>query len=699
MPIRKFSPSNTMRKLIVIVFCTLLAITGNNNLYGQTGRAKPATPDKRANNADKRANTTPDKRANTPPEKRVNPSLTNGKLILPAKGLLRIENLRGNVQIYLTSRPDIEILAQVPIRKQAAQANELEVADKSDQISLATRPTELNNPVDLKITAPLGTALRLYSQQGNIEVTGAEANMMARTRRGNITINLANGSNIDVDLTSSEGTLQLSPNLHFYGTYDAHSLFGRIGEGGSIFAGHTERGQIAINFIASNDAAAQNELPQNESAKNESIKPNLPVPTQRADNRADNRNSGGAISSNNSNNRSNNDSLKNNTAKNDNSSYPKNDNSRNNSSQNNARNDSPGKDNRSYDEDDYDADRGSDGTIASNSDTPPLRPRSTDAPKLRLPGDEPDDTIDNGVKDSTGSTNNKEDDGVLRIESKLVTVNANALQRSGRPLTDLRKENFHLYEDRVEQEIVHFQSTESPFNMILLIDLSGSLKEKLDLIRRAALRFVRAARPTDKVAIVTFSSKIRIACNLTSNREELRRGIENIREPEGGTNFYDAMESVLNKIVSQVPGERNAIVVMSDGVDNMLPGIPGEGSKISFNAMSEHIQEADTLVFPIFIDTEQELVDELGQSVTRAYAIARSQLKELADATGGGIYYAQQVTDLEGCYEAVAADLRTIYSLGYYPSNSEHDNTFRRIQVKVDRDDAQVRARRGYYAK
>lgn len=295
--------------------------------------------------------------------------------------------------------------------------------------------------------------------------------------------------------------------------------------------------------------------------------------------------------------------------------------------------------------------------------------------------------------------NYSNDSDILKIESQLVTTNVSATLANGQLLADLTKADFKIYEDGVQQEIVHFQPVDTPFNLVLLIDLSGSVRDKIDLIRRAAKRFIRATRPEDKVAVVTFTARTRIVSPLTTNHEEVIKRIDKIRKPDGGTNFYDALEDTLRGILAPVHNERNAIILMSDGVDNVLPGVPGEGSVISFEETFEHLQEANTIVYPIYLDTEQEAVEEFGREIVPAYRIARKELQDMADATGGVGFYAQRVEDLEGQYEKVAAQLRLIYSIGYYPNNTEHDGRFHKIKVKINREGAQARNRRGYYAK
>src|SRR5262249_25863815 len=331
-----------------------------------------------------------------------------------------------------------------------------------------------------------------------------------------------------------------------------------------------------------------------------------------------------------------------------------------------------------------------------SKDLPVREAAGSSTPALRRPEDRP---IATPSAASADSSNDDLSDNILRIESRLVTVNASVSNENGLPIVNLRKEDFTLFEDGVQQEVVHFQPVNTPFNMVLLIDLSGSVHEKINLIRNAARKFIQATRSDDKVAIVTFSSSTQLVCPLTNNRSELYRRLDDIKKPDGGTNFYDAVNDTFKLVLDKVRGERNVIVIMSDGVDNALPGVPGHGSEMSFEELTSRVQESDSLIFPIYLDTEAETVDEFGPKIEKAYEIARKQLKELADDTGGIMFYANRVEDLEGRYDQVAAELRTIYSLGYYPTNSAKDGSFHKTRLRVSAEDAGVRARRGYYAK
>jgi VWFA-related protein len=294
--------------------------------------------------------------------------------------------------------------------------------------------------------------------------------------------------------------------------------------------------------------------------------------------------------------------------------------------------------------------------------------------------------------------NNQDDDGVIRIDTNLVNLNVSVLDRGGRAITNLKETNFQVFEDGVQQQVSHFQSVNSPFNLVLLIDLSGSIIDKIDIVRRAALRFIEATRPEDKVAVVAFTRSVFVVSDLTNDRELLRQRLQYMNAARGGTAFYESMWFTLDQIIKPVNNERNAVVLLSDGVDNAISFTYPIRSRVSYEQVLRKAQETNVLIFPVYLDTEAENVSQ-GIEQAESYEIARKQLTMLAELTGGVYFRAARVENLEGVYEKVAADLRTLYSVAYYPSNAVRDGSWRKLKVKVNLPDVAVRTRRGYYAK
>jgi VWFA-related protein len=333
------------------------------------------------------------------------------------------------------------------------------------------------------------------------------------------------------------------------------------------------------------------------------------------------------------------------------------------------------------------------------SDSPEESSASTSArttpPELRRADDS---SRDRARDDATPADSGRDEDAIL-LKAALVNLNVSVTNRAGVSLGNLKKDDFAVAENGETQKIEFFQSTAAPFNLVLALDLSGSIKEKLDLVKSAALRFIDVVGPQDKVAVVTFTDEIRVVSQLTSDREELKRRIRSIDKPQGGTAFYEAMWFAMMDTLRGTRGQRNAIVVMTDGVDSSLDRYNPMQTRVTFNQLGRRLEESDVIVFPIYLDTEYEEVFERGNSTSEAYAIARDQLERLAELTGGQKFTAEKANDLSGVYKQVAAALRTVYSVGYYPTNPEKDGTFRRVRVSVDRPDAAVKTRKGYYAK
>ena len=289
----------------------------------------------------------------------------------------------------------------------------------------------------------------------------------------------------------------------------------------------------------------------------------------------------------------------------------------------------------------------------------------------------------------------------IRIDTDLVNVSASVFSRqSSLPKSALEQKDFAVFENGEPQQISFFASAETPFDLVLLLDLSGSTADKIKLIRTSSKRFVDAARPGDRIAILTFTSDIEVVSRLTLDHEALKTSIDQIEKPRGGTNFWDALRFVLEHIVSQsrVEGRRSAVVVMTDGVDNALPGVFGDGSVTTFAELIDVVRRSDTVVLPIYLDTVKE--GRHNGTPVSAYALAQQQLSELASVSGNTVYQARKVEDLNGVYAQVIRDLSTVYSIGYRPANRVRDGSWRAVAVQlVGRPDLVVRARRGYYAK
>jgi len=347
-------------------------------------------------------------------------------------------------------------------------------------------------------------------------------------------------------------------------------------------------------------------------------------------------------------------------------------------------------------------------------DLPPLREYLRGLEKLyRLPLIKSTGTLTNSFSDQSQtsiaratdpellSASSSDDVDVVRVETNLVSLNISIYATKLRTeVAKLEQKDFTITEDGHPQEISFFATTEVPFDLVLLLDLSGSTADKRDLIRKSTKKFIEAARPTDRIAIVTFADDFWIVSPLTMDRERLFSAAKQI-SGGGGSRVWDALEFTLDQVLgSATSPRRRAIVFMTDGVDNALQGGTA-GSSISYADLLESVRKHDALIVPIYLDTEDRNSDSfLGDMGRRAYENARNTLGVLAYESGGLYYRARKVEDLNGVYEQVIEDLSKVYSLGYRSTNEKRDGSWRTVNIEITaHSDLKTRARPGYYAK
>ena len=299
-----------------------------------------------------------------------------------------------------------------------------------------------------------------------------------------------------------------------------------------------------------------------------------------------------------------------------------------------------------------------------------------------------------------GTTVSQDPIETVRIDSDLVDLKVSVLGLSSdADAALLQQKDFQVLEDGTPQEIAFFAAADAPFDLVLMLDISGSTSGKLKMIRRSAKRFVDAARPIDRIAVATFTDQLFLLSKFTLDRRQLKKDLDQVDDAFGGTNFWDSLDFVLKDLVPQNEGlRRTAIVVMTDGVDNALPDVKGPGSELPFENLLTNIRNSEALVFPVYLDTEEE--DIRKYRVPRsAYATAREQLAQIATASGTTMYRAAKLEDLDRLYAQVIRDLSRVYSIGYRPSNRTLDGTWRNVQVQlVGRPNLQARTKRGYFA-
>lgn len=308
-----------------------------------------------------------------------------------------------------------------------------------------------------------------------------------------------------------------------------------------------------------------------------------------------------------------------------------------------------------------------------------------------------------------------EDEEIERVNSSLVRLNIGVVDAKGRPIINLVRDNFAVYENGEAQAIQSFEPVESPFSVVLLLDMSGSTINFRQQLKLAAGRFVDALAPNDRVAVVQFNSKVKELFGFTSSRREIANAINNA-DGGGPTQLYQALAFSLNKLAKE--GERRkAIVVMTDGVDTnnyKSDGLLASNMPTNEEAFAKikpedapalrNVQNAaDKLgvtIYPLALPSGE--IKNIPDPTPRQYAIyqaARVRLQSLADRTGGRLNEIRQLGEMARLYAEVAADLRTLYSITYQPKNTTRDGQWRPIRITVNNPELLARTRPGYFAK
>lgn len=300
---------------------------------------------------------------------------------------------------------------------------------------------------------------------------------------------------------------------------------------------------------------------------------------------------------------------------------------------------------------------------------------------------------------------------VIRVNTTLVTLPVSVMDRDGRYIPNLRKEDFRLWEDGVEQDVAFFASVDKPFSVVLMLDTSGSTRFRLEDIQDAAITFVNQLRQDDRVMVVSFDDNVRVLTEFTSDRYRLRDAIRRT-QTGNGTKLYDAVDLVINQRLSSATG-RKAVVLFTDGVDTT-------SSHASYASNIRDAEELDALIYPVQYNTYTDQggggsnADVLGQVLgaifgkgggnsgggtgnsKHEYDLANRYLHELAERTGARDYQADSTQNLASAFANIAEELRRQYSLGYYPKTPAQAGQRRQIRVRVNQPNLAVRTRDSY---
>ena len=288
-----------------------------------------------------------------------------------------------------------------------------------------------------------------------------------------------------------------------------------------------------------------------------------------------------------------------------------------------------------------------------------------------------------------------DDETPIVVETAFVSLDVIVPDAVGSGSATLEKTDFQLSDNGKLVEIETFARAEAPFDIMLLLDLSGSTADKVGLIKKTTRRFVEMKRPIDRVAVVVFHDRQIVVSELESDSEVLLSRIKDIGG-RGGSSVWESVRFALDMLDEKsTGGRRKAVVLMSDGVDNQLSFYPTLTKRISFADLVERVQRSTAAVFPIYLDTED---GRPGSS--RVYADARRTLSYLADQSTGNMYTAKKLDDLNDIYDRVLKDVGTVYTLGFTPDVESGSQQWRALKVEIpSRPNLKIKHRPGYFTR
>ena len=301
------------------------------------------------------------------------------------------------------------------------------------------------------------------------------------------------------------------------------------------------------------------------------------------------------------------------------------------------------------------------------------------------PRDEEKTVKDDVKRDTPGTSINKKQG--LHMDVDLALVNVTVTDPYNRLVTGLDPDNFRVFEDNIEQEVVTFSSEDVPISIGVIFDFSGSMANKIGKAREAALQFFKTANPQDEFFLVSFNERAELTSAFTNSVEDLQSRMM-LTAPKGRTALLDAIYLGLSQMRGAKNGKR-ALLILSDGGDNH--------SRYNESDIKRLVKEADTQLYAIGI------FDPLGyRNRTPEELNGPSLLSEITEMTGGRVFAVENLNELPDIASKIGMELRNQYVLGYRPSNKAHDARWRKIKIKLRAPKGlpplNVYSKTGYYA-
>ncbi|HYG82250.1 MAG TPA: VWA domain-containing protein [Pyrinomonadaceae bacterium] len=275
---------------------------------------------------------------------------------------------------------------------------------------------------------------------------------------------------------------------------------------------------------------------------------------------------------------------------------------------------------------------------------------------------------------------------------QLMRLNVSVTDRHGRALPGLGARDFSVFENGQERRVASVEPASAPFNLVLLLDVSGSVDEHINFIRKSARNFIATVGGQDRIAVVSFRDDVQVISDFTTDRALLYERLKDI-EAGGATALYDALAYTLVEQLKQLRGERTAVVIMSDGDDNK--------SFVPFGAVLDAVIESGALIYPLYVpsglireasvERAETTVDPTRRRYLTLTTRADEEGRKLAEVSGGVYYPIARLEDMQRAYDDIVAQLRTSYKLTYASNDAGASSQGRRLRVRVNRDGASVR--------
>ena len=274
-----------------------------------------------------------------------------------------------------------------------------------------------------------------------------------------------------------------------------------------------------------------------------------------------------------------------------------------------------------------------------------------------------------GQTPATKRTNDK--DYTLRVETVEVNLPVSVLDKEGRPVDGLKQENFQVFEDKVQQTIKTFRHEDIPLSLGLVIDNSGSMRNKRERVNSAALAFVRESNPDDETFIVNFDDSAYLEQDFTGSIGDLVDALDNI-DARGETALYDAIYLSADHVKAGKK-DKKAILLITDGEDNV--------SKYSINKVIETLRQSKVTLYAIGLLEEDDQRGGLFKKPPSKKA--KDDLLKFAEITGGQAFFPKNLDEVEDITKRIAHDIRNHYTITYTPTNANLDGSWREVSVKI----------------